>query len=305
MKTCPNCNATGIPNDAKFCPQCGTPFSSPSNIRTINVLGFEFEMIEVKGGQFMMGETNPRTAWGSDNDAYPRHRVELSSYYIGKYPVTQRLWHLLMDKYGYDNYFYEEYLFHSDIMKFVKEGDNYPMVYVCYDQVQDFIRVLNSMTGLRFSLPTEAQWEFAARGGTLSQNYIYSGSNNWDEVGWFYGNSGRQSLDNRDWNHQRAMQNGCALHEVGKKLPNELGIYDMSGNCKEICEDVRAPYSEATVFNPKGPAPKNPNCILGIARGGTWRNVPSPVTERLSAFRDKVNGRDYEQGFRLVLNIYK
>lgn len=300
---CPNCKTIDIPNDARFCPNCGAPLVRPSNIREFDIRGYKFEMIEVKGGRFMMGEPYAKTPWGSENSAYPQHSVEVSSFYIGKFPVTQRLWHLLMDGMGYENYYNEEYLFHSDIMKFVKMGDEYPMVYVCYDQIQEFLQILNFRTGVRFSLPTEAQWEFAARGGNLSRGYIYSGSNNWDEVGWFYGNSGRNRLDNANWEHDLAMQNGCCLHEVGKKLPNELGIYDMSGNCYEICEDVNAPYPSNFVFNPRGPLPKNPSCILGTCRGGDWRNTPTPLTHRSTAFRDKTNGRDYEQGFRLVINI--
>lgn len=303
MVTCLNCGASHIPNDAKFCPNCGKPLVCPSHIREFIVNGYKFEMIEVTGGHFFMGESNPKTPWGTNNASYPQHPVELSTFYIGKFPVTQRLWHLLMDSVGYKNYFYEEYLFHSEIMDFIKIGDEYPMVYVCYDQIQQFLLALNISTGMKFVLPTEAQWEFAARGGNFSHGYKFSGSNQWNEVGWFYGNSGRNILNSDNWNHKTAMQNGCCLHEVGLKLPNELGIYDMSGNCNEICEDIYVPYSLNDAYNPHSSLPTNKKSILGTQRGGNWRNTPATIMQRGTAFRDKENGRDYETGFRLVLNI--
>jgi formylglycine-generating enzyme required for sulfatase activity len=151
-------------------------------------------MVYVSGGTFTMGATSEQ---GSDayDDENPTHSVTLSSYYIGKYEVTQAEWKAVMG--SNPSYF---------------KGDDRPVEQVSWDDCQTFISRLNSITGRSFSLPTEAQWEFAARGGNSTLGYKYSGSNNVYDIAWYDDNS------------------GGTTHDVGTKSPNELGLYDMSGN---------------------------------------------------------------------------
>ena len=181
-------------------------------------------MVYVSGGTFIMGGDE-------SSDQTPTHSVTLSSYYICKYEVTQALWRAVMG---------------SNPSKF--KGDNLPVEQVSWDDCQTFINRLNSYTGRNFRLPTEAEWEFAARGGNYSRHYKYSGSNNLDDVAWHGDNS-----DNR-------------THPVGTKQPNELGLYDMSGNVWEWCSDWWGSYSSYSQSNPTGP-----NSGSGrVWRGGSW-----------------------------------
>ena len=197
---------------------------------TYTVNGVEFTMVEVEGGTFMMG------ALEGDNlaleDEFPRHQVTLSSFAIGQTEVTQELWQAVMG---------------SNPSQHV--GNNLPVDYVSWNECQEFVTRLNAMTGRNFRLPTEAEWEFAARGGNKSKGYLYSGSNNVDEVAWHTNNSGRLS------------------QPVATKAPNELGIYDMSGNIQELCYDWYADqYPSEPQTNPTGPN----TGIARITRGGCW-----------------------------------
>ncbi len=193
--------------------------------------GVTFTMVEVKGGTFTMGATAEQ---GSDVESYekPAHRVTLSDYYIGKTEVTEGLWRAVMG---------------SNPSKYMK-GDNYPVEYVSWNDCQTFITKLNSLTGETFRLPTEAEWEFAARGGTMSRGYKYSGGNTLSDVAWYFGNS------------------GSAKHPVATKAANELGIYDMSGNVYEWCQDWYGSYSSAAQTNPTGPSTSSRR----VDRGGCW-----------------------------------
>ena len=184
--------------------------------KTFTVKGVKFTMVAVEGGTFTMGATSEQ---GSDaaGDEKPTHQVTLSSYYIGKTEVTQALWKAVMGK---------------NPSKF--KGDNLPVENVSWDDCQEFIKKLNALTGKNFRLPTEAEWEYAARGGNKSRSYKYSGSNNIDDVAWYNKNS-----ENR-------------THPVKTKQSNELGIYDMNGNVWEWCQDRYGDYSSATQTNPKG-----------------------------------------------------
>ena len=128
------------------------------------------------------------------------------------------------------------------------EGSDLPVECVSWDTCQEFIQKLNSLTGRNFRLPTEAEWEFACRGGINSRGYKYSGSNDIDNVAWYDGNSGDQT------------------HPVGTKAPNELGIYDMSGNVWEWCSDWYADYTSNSQTNPKGPQSGS----FRVGRGGSW-----------------------------------
>ena len=166
------------------------------------------EMILVEGGTYTMGETEKQ--------------VTVKDFYIGKYPVTQKQWFEIMG--SNPSYF--------------KGCDNCPVETVTWYDTQEFIKKLNEKyPGSNFRLPTEAEWEWAARGGNESKGYLYAGSNNIDDVAWYYENSGEKT------------------HPVGQKKPNELGLYDMSGNVWEWCEDW---YDEKTNWK--------------VVRGGSWYN---------------------------------
>ena len=183
--------------------------------QTFKVNGVSFDMIVVEGGSFSMGATEEQ---GSDayTDESPVHQVKLSSFCIGKTEVTQELWKAVM---GSNPSYYS--------------GNNLPVEQVSWDDCQEFITKLNALTGKSFRLPTEAEWEYAARGGNKSQGYKYSGSNTIDDVAWYYSNCG-------------------ATRSVATKAANELGIFDMSGNVVEWCNDWYGAYSSNAQTNPTG-----------------------------------------------------
>ncbi len=193
----------------------------------LTIKGVSYEMVWVRGGTFRMGATSEQGKDASSNEK-PVHSVTLSSYYIGKTEVTQALWKAVMG---------------SNPSNF--RGDNLPVECVSWNDCQVFIRKLNSLTGQNFRLPTEAEWEFACRGGNNSRGYKYSGSNYIDNVAWYTDNSGRET------------------HPVATKSPNELGIYDMSGNVWEWCSDRKGNYSSGAQVNPKGPYDESNRVIRG------------------------------------------
>lgn len=190
-----------------------TTFSNTK--KTFTVKGINFTMIPVQGGTFTMGS--------KEFIDCPPHKVTLSSYMIGETEVTQALWKAVMGT--------------NPTSKNNKIGNNYPVTDVSWDDCQVFIKNLNALTGQNFRLPTEAEWEFAARGGNKSRGYAYSGSNTPSKVAWYCDNS------------------GFSMHAVKTKVPNELGIYDMSGNVKEWCKDYFDPiYNSEPQTNPQGPS---------------------------------------------------
>ena len=198
---------------------------------TFTINDITFEMIPVEGDTFTMGATPEQGDDAGDNEKPAAHQVTLSSYSIGKTEVTQALWKAVMG---------------NNPSRF--KGDNLPVECVSWDDCQEFIQKLNQLTGQNFRLPTEAEWEFAARGGNKSKGYKYAGSNNIDDVAWYYDNSNDKT------------------HPVGTKRPNELGIYDMSGNVYEWCQDWYGYYLLSSQTNPKGP-----NTGSGrVLRGGSW-----------------------------------
>ena len=205
-------------------------FKVEGDVGRFTVNGVSFEMVRVEGGTFRMGATSEQKN-DADSDEKPVHSVTLSSYYIGKTEVTQALWQAVMG---------------SNPSNF--KGADLPVECVSWDDCQEFIRKLNSMTGQNFRLPTEAEWEFACRGGNNSRGYKYSGSNNLGSVAWCSGNSGGKT------------------HPVATKSPNELGIYDMSGNVWEWCADWYGGYSSSAQTNPKGPYGGS----VRVDRGGSW-----------------------------------
>ena len=193
------------------------------------VNGVSFTMVAVEGGTFFMGAT-PEQGKGHI-DALPVHQVTLTSYMIGQTEVTQALWTAVMG-------------FNPSIFK----GNDLPVDNVNYNDCIEFIDKLNEKTGQNFRLPTEAEWEYAARGGNKSKGYKYSGSNDVEDVAWYMGNSSNTS------------------HAVATKQSNELGIYDMSGNMIEWCSDWFDIYTTNSVNNPTGPQ----NGMFRILRGGCW-----------------------------------
>ena len=209
-------------------------------VKNFHIGGVSFDMIWVEGGTFCMGATSEQ-----GNDAYgdeePVHSVTLSGYYIGKTEVTQALWESVM----------------CSNPSTIQDND-LPVENVSWDDCQEFIRKLNSLTGQNFRLPTEAEWEFACRGGNNSRGYKYSGGNDIDNVAWNTDNSGRKS-----W--LRGIS-GRRVHHVATKLPNELGIYDMSGNVFEWCSDWYGDYSIHAQTNPKG----SDDGVYRVLRGGSW-----------------------------------
>ena len=229
--------------------------------QTFTANGVSFDMMYVKGGTFTMGATSEQGSDADDNEK-PTHRVTLSSFYIGKYEVTQALWKAVMGT-------------NPSIWK----GDNLPVENVSWDDCQTFIRKLNALTGKNFRLPTEAEWEFAARGGNNSRGYKFAGSNNIGDVAWYSDNSGSKP------------------HVVGTKSPNELGIYDMSGNVYEWCQDWYGSYSSASQTNPTG-TNSGSNRVL---RGGSWVNYARGCRSS-DRFRITPDNRAFCSGLRLVLS---
>ena len=197
--------------------------------KTFTVKGVTFTMVAVEGGTFMMGATSEqgRDAWDREK---PVHQVTLSSYYIGQTEVTQALWEVVMGTTVSE----QRDKAYTSSWPLYGEGYNFPMYYISWEECQTFVSKLNQLTGKRFRLPTEAEWEYACRGGKKSRGYKYSGSNTIDDVAWYTSNSSNET------------------HPVATKSPNELGIYDMSGNVWEWCQDWKGSYSSAAQTNPTG-----------------------------------------------------
>ena len=228
-----------------------------SNDLTITANGVSFVMKRVAGGTFQMGS--------DDSEAYsdekPVHSVTVSTFYMGETEVTQALWKAVMGS-NPSNW----------------KGDNLPVEMVSWNDCQEFIRKLNSLTGRSFRLPTEAEWEYAARGGSRSGGTKYAGSSSIGSVAWYTDNSASKT------------------HAVKGKSPNELGLYDMSGNVWEWCSDWKGSYGSGSQTNPKGPSSGSHR----VLRGGSWRSNARDcrVSYRLDFGPDFRDGRN---GFRLCL----
>lgn len=223
--------------------------------------GINIEMIKVEAGTFMMGATKEvREPYKIE---LPAHEVLLTEdYYIGKYEVTQALWNVVMDsKYS------------------TNDGDLLPKNYVSWNDCQEFIEKLNKITGLKFRLPTEAEWEYAARGGKKSKRYLYSGSNNVLDVAWYDGNSSNKR------------------HPVGTKQANELGIFDMGGNVSEWCQDLWGQYQNDSQINPLGSSAGTKH----VLRGGNYFFDIRICYLSYRMFAES-NYKDAFGGFRLALS---
>lgn len=227
-----------------------------------------FKMIPVVGGTFFMGATAEQI--NPNKDETPAHEVTVSDFLIGETEVTQELWQTVTGSRPVA----DSYQWSEDC----GVGKNYPAYYISYADCVTFIEKLNTLTGLSFRMPTEAEWEYAARGGSKSQRYQYSGSDNLDDVAW----SNCSSIKK--------------LQPVGSKNPNELGIYDMSGNVGEWCSDWYGQYSADTQTNPVGPSSGTER----VNRGGRWYSV---VNGARNSFRGRhaPSARYSNLGLRLVL----
>ncbi len=242
-------------------PQNGISINSPIIKNLIS------NMIRVEGGTFTMGATSEQ-----DNDTYsvekPAHQVTLSSFSIGRFEVTQEEWEAVMGS-------------NPSVFK----GAKRPVEHVSWNDCQEFISKLNTITGKAFRLPTEAEWEFAARGGNFSRGYKYAGSDDVESVEWYKGNTynkGESSLN-------------YGTHPVGKKAPNELGLYDMSGNVWEWCSDWYGNYCSFPQANPKGAV----SGTYRVDRGGSWYSLASLPCYRSG--HDLPERRGGDLGLRLAL----
>ena len=219
---------------------------------TETVNGLNLKMILVEGGTFAMGSTS------GNSDELPVHNVTLDSYYIGETEITQAQWRAIM---GSNPSYYT--------------GDNRPVERVSWNEAQEFCKKLSELTGKKYVLPTEAQWEYAARGGNKSKGYTYSGSNSIDEVAKYDSRGGHSN--------------------VKSKKPNELGIYDMSGNVWEWCSDWYGSYGSSAQTNPQGPSSGSDR----VLRGGSWRGSSSLCRVARRGHNSPYSRYDYN-GFRVV-----
>ena len=233
-------------------------------------------MVKVETGTFYMGAQKDSVEYYCyDEEATsiegPVHEVTVSEFYINKYEVTQLLWEAIMGETPNDE---NDMQWEDEFGK----GDNYPAYRISYDEVETFIGKLNEYTGLRFSLPTEAQWEYAAKGGKDTYYSLYAGGGNVLEVAWIDSNSDKCS-------------------EIGKKDANGLGLYDMSGNVWEMCQDWYYDYTEEAVTDPVG---EEYNQGYKVFRGGSW-NTNAQQARVTARYRQGIHYRDYNTGFRLVI----
>lgn len=244
-----------------------TPIQTETTVKekkqklVFSVKGVAFEMVRVPGGTFTMGATSEQGKF-ADATEKPAHKVTLDGYYMGQTEVTQELWNAVMG---------------NNPSKY--KGESFPVESVSWDMCQTFLKRLSVMTGKSFRLPTEAEWEFAARAGKSSGNYMYSGSNNWMDVA------------------TRDKYATSPTYKVASKKANELGIYDMSGNVSEWCEDWYGDYTSAPQTNPKG-------AQRGEARVYRGGSATMPETYCRVSARDggKPESWFYTVGLRLALS---
>ena len=231
----------------------------------LQVAAFEkalnMEMVRVEGGTFMMGSDSVSDPM-ADSDERPLRKVNLSTFYIGRYEVTLRQW--------------------DAVMRHTTDGSSknadFPVHNITWDDVERFIDRLNEETGREYRLPTEAEWEYAARGGRHAEEYAYSGGKQPEPVAWFAENSNR------------------TVHRVGGLQPNALGLYDMSGNVWELCSDYYGPYDTLDVKDPQGPE----QGVYHVMRGGSCNSSPQSCRVTFRQDNSLMSG-DAVVGFRLVL----
>lgn len=238
-------------------------FNIKSQIDTSYIIKYFLDnMVFVKGGKFQMGCTNEQKEY-CNADEYPKHLVNVDDFYISKFELTQNAWLLIMET-NPSNY---------------KDCNDCPVDNVNWNEAQLFIEKLNNITGKKFRLPTESEWEYAAREGQNLSSYIYSGGDNMNNVGWYKGNSNNKP------------------HPVGSKLPNRLGIFDMSGNVLEWCHDWYDSYGNTDSDNIN----KTETSSEKVYRGGSWFNEASKCRVSMRSSIHPKN-RAYNLGFRLALS---
>ena len=246
---------------------CAKPKSSiPDSLQVLHfeVNGVPFDMQRVEGGVFVMGGTYEQHRESISTDL-PTHTVALNTYYIGTTEVTQALWKAVMPEWNFLDDFYTP---------------SHPMAYISWYDCQEFIRRLDSITGLPVRLPTESEWEFAARGGNRSLGYRFAGSNIIDSVSWYLNNAGFRQ------------------HQVASRWSNELALYDMTGNVREWCSDWYGRYHLGTEPNPKGPESGE----WKVVRGGSYDNCEANLYLSRREYLNPNEATNY-CGLRLALTL--
>jgi len=221
--------------------------------------GVKLELVWCPPGTFTMGspmaERRAAIDAGAKMEYYKdetQHKVTLTKgFWLGKHEVTQRQWQSVMGK-------------NPSHLK--SAGLDAPVESVSWNDCQEFLKKLNAPAGHEYRLPTEAEWEYAARGGPLSKGFTYSGSNDADDVAWYHENSGDHRLDDVKWDGKKLLENKCRPHPVGQRKPNELGLYDMSGNVYEWCQDSYGEYASDAAVDPTGARTGS----FRVYRGGSW-----------------------------------
>lgn len=251
----------------------GDPLPKPDKLMTITANGVSFNMKFVEAGTFTMGATSEQIE--ADSDESPAHQVTLTKdYYLGETEVTQALWYAVMgQKPTSDGSVWESSY---------GLGDNYPAYRISWNDCQEFITKLNQLTGLTFRLPTEAEWEYAARGGNKATTQtLYSGSNTIDDVAWYWVNR------------------SSSTHAVAGKSATALGLYDMSGNVWEWCNDWYGSYSSGAQTDPTGPSGGTDR----VLRGGSWNNSQATSCRVANRLDYSVAYRSSTFGMRLALTV--
>ncbi|MCQ2229125.1 MAG: SUMF1/EgtB/PvdO family nonheme iron enzyme [Bacteroidales bacterium] len=245
--------------------------SATGQAYTETELGLDLKMVYVEGGSFLMGCTSEQSDCSS-NEKNVR-RVTLDGYYIGMFEITQKQWELVMGTSIYQQQT------KAGLSQLYGVGPDYPMYYVSWEEAMTFCQELSRLTGKTYTLPTEAQWEYAARGGNRNDGTKYSGSHSADLVAWYDSNSGNST------------------HIVGAKRANGLGIYDMSGNVWEWCKDWYADsYQSYQTNNPEGPSSGS----YRVTRGGGWL-LSASVCRVAFRYNNTPTNRNGLLGFRVVL----
>lgn len=239
---CPNLTSAQMQALNGWVAKAQNALPPPSVSKAFTRQSYEPETVFVQGGAFQMGSNDI----GSDEK--PVHTALVSNYYIGKYEVTQQQWREVM----------------GTSPSYFKNCDDCPVEQVSYDDVKDYLTILSAKTGRKYRLPTEAEWEFAARGGNASKGCTYSGTSDATQL-YRYANFCDKNCT-QSWADQKQDDGYANTAPVGKFLPNELGLFDMSGNVREWCSDWRGAYQSATVTNPTGSA----SGTYRVLRGGSW-----------------------------------
>ena len=247
-------------------------YSSGQNF-TETAFGINMKMIYVEGGSFTMGCTGEQGS-ECDDDESPNRYTKVNSFYIGMLEVTQSQWEKVMG-----TTIYQQRNKANSSWSLYGTGPDYPMYYVSWEEAKEFCARLSRQTGKNYSLPTEAEWEYAARGGKKNEGTKYAGGWSVGDVAWYDGNSNNST------------------HVCGTKRANALGIYDMSGNVWEWCEDWYGPYLSYDTDNPKGASSGS----FRVNRGGSWFNYAEScrVSNRI---HDTPDNRYNFLGFRVVLH---